>query len=81
MIRLEYTNSATDLAIEVSSDFTWKKQIDKICAKANKQLAFLHRNLQINSTKIKETAYKGLVRPVVEYCASVWDPYQAKYIL
>jgi hypothetical protein len=77
---LEYTNSATYLGIELSSDLTWKKQIDKTCAKANKQLAFLRRNLQINNTKVKETAYKGLVRPVVEYCASVWDPYQAKYI-
>jgi hypothetical protein len=77
---LEYTNCATYLGIELSSDLTWKKQIDKTCAKANKQLAFLRRNLQINSTKVKESAYKGLVRPAVEYCASIWDPHQAKYI-
>ena len=25
-------------------------------------------------------AYIGLVRPIIEYCSTVWDPYQKKYI-
>ncbi|KAI0213334.1 hypothetical protein LSAT2_001640, partial [Lamellibrachia satsuma] len=35
---------------------------------------FLRRNLKIGNKKTKETAYKTLVRPLLEY---VWDPYTA----
>ena len=30
--------------------------------------------------KIKESAYKTYVRPLLEYSASIWDPWQKKYI-
>ena len=51
-----------------------------MCAKANRNLGFLRRNLQIQNRHIKEMAYKGLVRPVIEYCSPVWNPHQQKYI-
>ena len=47
--------------------------------KANRQLAFVRRNLPISNSDIKETAYKGLVRPILEYCAPVWNPHHDKY--
>ena len=37
-------------------------------------LLFLRRNLQVNSPKIKTLAYFGLVRPLLQYAATVWDP-------
>ena len=37
-------------------------------------LGFLQRNLQRRATELKETAYKTLGRPILEYACSVWDP-------
>ena len=72
---LERVEKATYLGVELSGDLTWADHINKTCDKANKQFAFLRRNLRINTTHVKETAYKGLVRPILEYCSPVWDPY------
>ena len=77
---LENVDSATYLGVELSNDLTWSKHINKTTMKANRKLAFIRRNIRINNTKVKETAYKGLVRPNLEYSATIWDPHQKKYI-
>ena len=38
-------------------------------------MGLLRRNLSGCPQNVKETAYKGLVRPVLEYASSVWDPH------
>ena len=73
-------NSATYLSVELSSDLSWSRHINKTTNKASKQLSFLKRNLPIQNTAVKETAYKGLVRPILDYCGSIWDPHQKKYV-
>ncbi len=80
MVKSWKTSSTTYLGVELASDLTWKNHINRTCSKANKQLAFSRRNLQIKNTKIKDTAYKGLIRPATEYCATIWDPHHQKYI-
>jgi hypothetical protein len=77
---LEKVDSATYLGVELQSNLTWSNHITKTAMKANRQLAFIRRNIKITNTKLKETAYKGLVRPILEYCAPVWNPHHQKYI-
>ena len=77
---LERTEAATYLGVELTSQLTWATHITRMCAKANRNLGFLRRNLQIQNRQIKEMAYKGLVRPVIEYCSPVWNPHQQKYV-
>ena len=48
--------------------------------KSNNTLKFIKRNIQTNIHKIKETVYKTYVRPLLDYSATVWDPWQKKYI-
>jgi hypothetical protein len=43
-------------------------------------LRFIKRNVKTNSIKTKELAYKTYVRPKVEYCSVVWDPWQKQQI-
>ena len=51
--------------------------VDAVTQKANRTLNFIKRNLQVRNTRLKTTAYNTLVRPLVEYAPSVWDPYTA----
>ena len=34
----------------------------------------LRRNLNIGSRKVKERDYKAIIRLILEYASSVWDP-------
>ena len=42
---------------------------------ANRTLGFLRRNLYSCPKDVKDAAFKTLVRPLLEYGSSVWDPY------
>ena len=57
-----------------SSDLRWNTHVSNVCAKANRTLGFRRRNLYSCPQEVKEAAYKGLVRPVLDYGSSVWDP-------
>ena len=76
---LEQVKYTRYLGVDLASDLSWKNHIERTCSKANRQLAFLSRNLQIQNTRVNETAYKGLVRPLTKYCCTVWDPNYKKY--
>ena len=56
------------------TNLKWDKHINNITSKANQTLNFLRRNLKVNSQKIKDHAYKALVRPTLEYSSCIWDP-------
>ena len=52
-------------------DLRWNDHVNEITTKANKTLNFLRRNLRTWFVLAKS---KALVRPIVEYSATVWDP-------
>ena len=70
-IRLKETDSAKYLGINISRDLSWGKNIDHITTKTNNSLNFIKRNIRTNNVRLKESAYKTYVRPLVEYAASV----------
>lgn len=72
--KLTRVSSAKYLGVTITDDLKWDTHINNICDKANRTLGFLRRNLNIGSTAIKQQAYFSLVRPLVEYSSTVWDP-------
>lgn len=69
------TASHKYLGIYLSNNLSFNTHIDFIINKANRTLGFLRRNLHNCTPDIKHIAYNTLVRPTLEYCTAVWDPY------
>ena len=67
------------LGVDLSSNLDWKEHIDWTVKKANSVLDFLRRNVRLNNCEIKSSAYVTLVRPHLEYCASIWSPHTDQY--
>ena len=71
---LENVESIKYLGVTITSDLRWNTHVSNVCTKANRTLGFLRRNLYSCPQEVKEAAYKGLVRPILDYGSSVWDP-------
>ena len=61
--------------LTITSDLKWNSHIRNVCSKANRTLGFPRRNLFSCPQDVKEAAYKSLVRPILEYGSTVWDPH------
>ena len=61
----------------LSDNLNWKPYILNTTNKANLALGFVKRNLHNCPQKVKDQAYKSLVRPRLKYGCTVWDPYRA----
>ena len=75
---LKSTESTKYLGVTLTKDLTWGKHIDIVRAKANQQLAFVRRNIRTRSSSTKDKLFNTLVRPHLEYAATVWDPHISK---
>ena len=71
---LENVESIKYLRVTITNDLRWNTHVSNICTEANRTLGFMRRNLYSCPQEVKEAAYKGLVRQVLEYSGSVWDP-------
>ena len=60
---LETVSSAKYLGVTLQFEFGRGTHIDNVCAKANRMLGFLRRNLKVCSVIIKELAYEALIQP------------------
>ena len=55
---------------------SWSSHVQAISNRSTKVLNFIKRNLYNSCLpNTKRIAYLTLVRPIMEYATSVWDPY------
>ena len=61
----------------IDNKLTWNDHIQCITHKAPQVNGFLYRNLRQCPPHIKAVyyKYKSMVRPILEYASSVWDPH------
>lgn len=67
--------SSKYLGLDLSTDLNYNTHISRITSNANKTLGFIKRNINTKNEKVKQLAYKSLVRPQLEYASTVWSPY------
>ena len=77
---LEVVEGGKYLGIHISSDLSWREHVRQTTAKATKSLGFLRRNLHSCPQNKRAQAYTTLIRPVLEYASTVWDPHQIQLI-
>lgn len=58
----------------------WDQHIRKMIKKSNSILGLLKKKLRRGSESTKSNAYKSLVRPNLEYYATIWNQYQRNQI-
>ena len=61
------------LGITISNDLNWSTHINTITNKSNSKLGFLRRNLRRCAQTLKATCYLSLIRPTIDYAASVCE--------
>ena len=70
----ERVNSVKLLGINLNSDFLWKSHVEAITSKATQRIFFLK---QLRRAGVPQSNllhfYTGVIRPVLEYAAPVWN--------
>ena len=63
------------LGILIDHHLSWNSQVHYVCSKAMRLTGFLQHNLRNCSKELKELSYKQFVLLILEYAATVRDPY------
>ena len=63
------------LGVIIDNKLSWNPHIQHITTKATQVNAFLYWNLRQCPTSVKSTCCKSMVRPIIEYASSAWDPH------
>ena len=61
------------LGVTLETKTNWNAHVNNTASRGNSILSFIRRNVLTTSIEIKATAYKQLVRPVLEYASAAWD--------
>ncbi|KAL8565437.1 hypothetical protein ACOMHN_049414 [Nucella lapillus] len=72
---LEEHEHEKDLGVHVDNKLCFKEHVAKSTAKANKIVGIIRRTFDYLSNDLFAQLYKSLVRPILEYGHSVWQPH------
>jgi ribonucleases P/MRP protein subunit RPP40 len=78
--QISETDGELDLGIITNNNMKYANHIQKISAKANSKLYLLEKAFGSLSKDNFLILYKSYIRPVVEFCSTIWSPYLKKDI-
>ena len=69
------------LGVQITLDLSWSTHITNLCNKIRKLIGLLYQRFYRNAdTNTLLQLYKTFIRPHLEYCSIVWDPYLARKV-
>ena len=71
---IEVKKSLKDLGVTLSSDLSFKLQVEKTVAAASKLAGWGLRSFRRRSLGTMRTIWKSLVQPKLDYCSQFWSP-------
>ena len=74
-VNLDNVDHHKDLGVIVDDHCLFKQHVSYICKKAYCSTNVLFRCFHTANTVALITGYKSFIRPVLEYCSTVWNPY------
>ena len=75
---LDYSENEKDLGVYIDNKLTFESHINNAVNKANRIMAIARKTYDYMDAKTFSYIFKGLVRPHLEYAASVWSPHTIK---
>ena len=80
-VNLDNVDHHKDLGVIVDDHCLFKQHVSYICKKTYCSTNVLFRCFHTANTVALITGYKPFIRPVLEYCSTVWNPYTSVYML
>ena len=78
---LERVPEVKDLGVMLDVKLTFRRHMDRVISKSRSTLGLVKRfSKEFGDMNVAQTFYCSLVRPVAEYAAPVWTPYQSTHI-
>jgi hypothetical protein len=77
---LPNVKSVKDLGIKIDCDLKFSQHINDIVVRAHQRSALILRCFKTNDPHLLFRAFSTYVRPILEYCAPVWNPCYITYI-
>ena len=72
--------SARDLGVIMTNDCKWYEHIKHVVKGANTMASWVLSIFRDRSDRVMLILLKSMVRPTVEYCCPLWDPYKTSEI-
>lgn len=73
---LDDIDNEKDLGVIFDNKLNFANHISSIISKANSRIGIIKRNFSNLAKEVFLPLYKTLIRPILEYCAIIWNPHQ-----